>query len=130
MKVSPYILIILALVIVGLSLSLFVERKRSDNTAILDSIRVQNEVLIESNRIEREAYQDSIRQMVRLNSMLIRNYLTQSDDWRNEYRKTTLLQGPALDSAWSTAIGRIVTKYESGQFDPSTKVRNLSTRTK
>lgn len=130
MKVSPYILIILALVIVGLSLSLFVERKRSDNTAILDSIRVQNNVLIESNRIEREAYQDSIRQMVRLNSMLIRNYLTQSDDWRNEYRKTTLLQGPALDSAWSTAIGRIVTKYESGQFDPSSKVRNISTRTK
>lgn len=130
MKVSPYILIILALVIVGLSLSLFVERKRSDNTAILDSIRMQNNVLIESNRIEREAYQDSIRRMVSLNSMLIRNYITQSDDWKIEYRRTTLLQGPALDSAWAAAIGRIVAKYESGQFDPSTKVRDIGVRTK
>lgn len=130
MKVSPYILIILALVIVGLSLSLFVERKRSDNTAILDSIRVQNNVLIESNRIEREAYQDSIRRMVSLNSMLIRNYITQSDDWKIEYRKTTLLQGPALDSAWASAINRIVAKYESGAFDPATKIRDIGTRTK
>ena len=130
MKVSPYILIILALVIMGLSLSLFVERKRSDNTAILDSIRVQNNVLIESNRIEREAYQDSIKRMMSLNSILIRNYLTQSDDWKIEYRKTTLLQGPALDSAWSTAISRIVAKYESGAFDPAAKVRYIGTRTK
>lgn len=130
MKVSPYILIILALVIVGLSLSLFVERKKSDNTAILDSIRVQNNVLIESNRIEREAYQDSIKRMVSLNSMLIRNYITQKDDWKIEYRRTTLLHGPALDSAWAVAINRIVDKYESGAFDPATKVRDIGTGTK
>ena len=130
MKVHPVILLIISLVIVALCLTIFIERKKSDNTVILDSIRVQNEQLIEENRIERAAYQDSINGLIRLNTELVQAYTSTSENWKNEYRKTTLLHGPALDSAWAVAIGRIVTKYESGSFDPAAKVRYIGNGTK
>ena len=132
MKHYKELLILLAAMVLIFTIAhIFIRSKEPKpfDTMLLDSIRTENTKLIEQNNARFKVYQDSIELEMWYQNKSLAEIVQQKINWKNEYRKNTLLVGTSLDSAFNEARIRILSKYRAGRFDPRGKERNLGVGT-